>query len=436
MQIGYRTADGSLHELRVSWMVFSPGPSGTSTDSSIAEVVAKGVDAEMEMAGLAKKLLFAPSIIAAETAIAAGKSPRRTQLGNADIVSNMPGVLTARAVDTPSGSFGHIRIHTFSVGSADTFVQEFVRLCNLLPEEGLIIDVRGNGGGLITAGEQLLQVLTPREIEPERTQFINTMLNLEIVRLHAPSPFQGFSLEAWLDSMEESILTGASFSRGFPITDPDAANAIGQQYQGPIVLITDAKCYSTTDIFAAGFQDHEIGKVLGVDGNTGAGGANVWTHGLLSQLAGVGGADNPYAPLPGGADMRVAIRRTLRVGEQTGTPLEDLGVKPDFHHQLTRNDLLNGNIDLISRAAEILAGSPRRLLKATVNAATSGELSLMLETLGIDRVDVNLDNRPLGSIDVHDGDSEIVIPDVVNVESIGLQGFDNEIHVITRTLDL
>ena len=36
--------------------------------------------------------------------------------------------------------------------------------------------------------------------------------------------------------------------------------------------------------FAAGFQDHGLGPILGVSGNTGAGGANVWTHDLLRDL--------------------------------------------------------------------------------------------------------------------------------------------------------
>jgi hypothetical protein len=61
-------------------------------------------------------------------------------------------------------------------------------------------------------------------------------------------------------------------------------NDIGQRYYGPVVIITDARCYSTTDIFVAGFQDHAIGKVLGADANTGAGGANVWTDELIRQF--------------------------------------------------------------------------------------------------------------------------------------------------------
>jgi hypothetical protein len=45
-------------------------------------------------------------------------------------------------------------------------------------------------------------------------------------------------------------------------------------------------------------------------------------------------ADSPYLPLPNGAGMRVAVRRTLRVGKRAGTPVEDLGIIPDACHFL------------------------------------------------------------------------------------------------------
>ena len=38
---------------------------------------------------------------------------------------------------------------------------------------------------------------------------------------------------------------------GHPITDPAACNFIGQRYYGPVVLVTNALCYSATDIFTA-----------------------------------------------------------------------------------------------------------------------------------------------------------------------------------------
>jgi C-terminal processing protease CtpA/Prc len=68
------------------------------------------------------------------------------------------------------------------------------------------------------------------------------------------------------------VETGAEYSQGLTLLPAARYNDIGQKYQGPVVLVTDALCYSTTDIFAAGFQDNQIGKVLGVDESTGAGG--------------------------------------------------------------------------------------------------------------------------------------------------------------------
>src|SRR5207244_2587085 len=103
-------------------------------------------------------------------------------------------------------------------------------------------------------------------------------------------------------SLSEAITTGSIYSRGYPITSIEAANDIGQIYHGPVILLTDALCYSATDLFAAGFQDHLIGKILGVDPNTGAGGANVWEHDLLVRIT--TGTKYELKTLPPGSRMR------------------------------------------------------------------------------------------------------------------------------------
>ena len=121
------------------------------------------------------------------------------------------------------------------------------------------------------------------------------------------------------------------------------------------MLVTDAQCYSACDIFAAGFQDHEIGPVLGVEANTGAGGANVVTHeDLRTEWTG-----GPLKQLPKGVQMRVALRRCLRVGTRSGQPVEDLGVVPDSLHPLTKRDLLEENVDLMAAAGALLAHGRR-----------------------------------------------------------------------------
>ena len=405
VQIGYKDLNGTERELRQEWLVSPPLPDANANEPDSANVhsASLGIDLEMDITSRMKAILFAPDVIAKAKKKKHKLSTRRAAAGQS-VTSTMPSVFAAKSVQTTSGTFGHLRIFTFSVNDPDSFVSEFVRLVELLPKDGLIVDVRGNGGGHIWASEGLLQVLTPREIEPEPTQFINTALNLKICRRHQSNPV-GIDLSPWVDSIEQAIETGATYSRGFPITPRDFANNRGQKYHGPVVLITDAKCYSATDIFAAGFQDHEIGPIVGIDDNTGAGGANVWTHGLLRQLLQrplPADSESPYESLPSGAGMRVSIRRTLRVGERSGTPVEDLGVVPDNRYFMTKNDLLNGNEDLLNTAGDLLSNMNVREL--TVATTVSGsQLKLEITTQGLDRVDTYIDDRPIKTVDLGDG---------------------------------
>ncbi len=55
-------------------------------------------------------------------------------------------------------------------------------------------------------------------------------------------------------------------------------------YKRDVVLVVSALCYSAADIFAASFQDYGLGKVLGVDEHTGAGGAAVTDHSELKMF--------------------------------------------------------------------------------------------------------------------------------------------------------
>ena len=117
----------------------------------------------------------------------------------------------------------------------------------------------------------ILQFLTPHEITPEPYSFICSPLTLEYDKNPPSDP----GVKYWNASISEALATGSIYSGGYPITDRDEMNQVGQVYYGPVILVTDALCYSATDLFAASFQDHKIGDILGVDENTGAGGANV-----------------------------------------------------------------------------------------------------------------------------------------------------------------
>jgi len=438
--IGYIDLNGTERELKQPWIVTQLMQSVNGVDANTVSLNAAclGSDLEADLIQQARKMLFAPAVIEKESSeencIQSPQSAENAkQTLRQTIETTMEGVFKAKSVSTPTGEFGYIRIFTFGVDDPDAFIDEFVRLIEQLPQHGLIVDVRSNGGGHIYASEGLLQVLTPREITPEPTQFLNTALNARICKRHESNPV-GIDLSPWLASIEDAVETGAIYSQGVSITPHEFANKRGQKYHGPVVLVTNARCYSATDIFAAGFKDHNIGHILGVDGNTGAGGANVWEHGLLSQLLQLPepvDAEIPYEDLPRGAGMRVAVRRTLRVGALAGTPVEDIGVVPDSRHAMTKNDLLNGNEDLINAAGELLAGMPVRGL-ATTTTRTDQTLSVEVATLGISRLDVYVDGRPVKSLNIQDDTHRFEISLEDPARELKLKGYDEGAHVADR----
>ncbi|NEP87557.1 MAG: peptidase S41 [Okeania sp. SIO2C2] len=434
--IGYTDLNGNDRELQQNWAVvesFELDFDAVDADEVRLSSVSQGVDLEAQLTQKAKKILFAPEVVAAEGEKT--KISKQAVASGQTITTTMPGVLHAKSVNTPSGEFGHIRIFTFNVNDPEAFINEFIRLVELLPQNGLILDVRGNGGGHIWASEGLLQVLTPVDISPEPTQFINTPLNLRICQRHEDNPTGMIDLGPWVPSIRRSLETGAIYSGGFPITPVEFANQIGQKYHGPVVLITDARCYSATDIFAAGFQDHEIGHILGVDENTGAGGANVWEHSLLRALLNLpqpSDSETPYELLPNGSNMRVAIRRSIRVGKQSGTPVEDLGITPDSRHYMSKDDLLEGNVDLINKAGGILSGMPVRQLDVTTTTGSGTTMTIQAETLGLSRLDIYIDGRPVDSIEVTDGSQsfDIDIPPLARL--LEFAGFKANEYVASR----
>ena len=399
--IGYRTQSGQNLELRLEWQVMTPNSAVSGMEPDDPTSVASGVsllmgfDAEAVAAQRAKKSLFFPEeirkeermaeVMASTTAAAnfrggsgatmasraagtrraslrqfksdmqyASIASAQQSLNEAASVSTtspvaddpqttsmLPDFFSFRTVQTPSGTIGYVRIFSFMAFDANAFVAEFVRIIGLLPQNGLIIDVRNNGGGNILAGEQLLQTLTSEEIKPERFHFINSQSTAKLCNSIA-------GLNRWSRSIKMSLQSSEVFSQGFPLTEPDSANELGRRYPGKVVLIIDALCYSTTDIFAAGFQDHKVGTILGTSDRTGAGGANVWTYDAFANVLGL----SPI--LPKGVSFRSAIRRCTRVNDNEGLPLEDFGVTPEERHFMTRNDVLQSNVDLINRAATFL----------------------------------------------------------------------------------
>jgi hypothetical protein len=111
-----------------------------------------------------------------------------------------------------------------------------------------------------------------------------------------------------------------------------------------VVLIGDSTTYSAGDLFAAGFVDNRIGPFVCVGEATGAGGANVWDYaGLKRALA---GTEVALPALPEDIGLSFSFRRATRSGGAEGRPIEDVGIDAGQVYAMTRDDLLDGNVDL------------------------------------------------------------------------------------------
>lgn len=388
VELTYRSKQGEILTLKQEWSVYGVSDAALATKSTSKKRAA--IDIKKTKINQLKKKLYLHRKVRVDE-----------EFGD---------IFYAEVKRVDDRDFGYIRLFSFDVEDPEAFVNEFKRVIKSpsFPQEGLMIDVRGNGGGKIRAGERLLQLFTPRRIQPELFEFINTPLNLQICR-SAP---KNWNLARWATSIAESVVTGATYSSGFPLNSEESCNDIGQVYHGPVILITDALSYSTTDIFAAGFQDNEIGEVLGTSDNTGAGGANVWWYEDLMNAVRAA-PHSPFKPLPKGADLLVAVRRSIRVGRQAGRPLEELGIAPDHRHYMTRRDLLQSNDDLIKRAVRILEKKPIYSVRVKASPWKNGSRTVVVragtraksgnKTQHLSRLDVYVAGRPYKSFDARDG---------------------------------
>ena len=223
-----------------------------------------------------------------------------------------------------------------------------------------------------------------------RFQFLNSSETLQICR-HFEEVYGD-----WKASIACSVETGEVFSQALPFRkeSEDDANHIGQIYQGPVLLICDALCYSTTDMFVAAFEDNNIGAILGTSGNTGAGGANMWKFGDMKQALKLG-------DLPGQVSVTAAVLRATRSGVNAGAALEDLGVQIDKRYFLTENDVLFRNRELIAKASDMLDEMQPSRTSISASLRADGENAIVcVRQHNLDRVDVYFGSRPIESKDL------------------------------------
>jgi hypothetical protein len=119
------------------------------------------------------------------------------------------------------------------------------------------------------------------------------------------------------------------------------------------------------------------------------------------------------------ADRNKLITTALELLEKLYVHLP-LGVQPDHTHQMTRRDLLEGNVDLVNAAARLLDKETKYRLHGRATRT-----QCRVTCTNIDRVDVYLDDRPLQSVAIRSRSVAFKLPrQLGGAKQLRLFGFD------------
>jgi len=246
-------------------------------------------------------------------------------------------------INHPSfGDFGYIALESFNpevLSNDETVIKIRDLLLNELRDtDGLVIDLRDNGGGQIPFAEKIVQLFSPKEVTP-----------LEYILKNSEANYVYFSKSDIKDPFTTLLMAarnlGTPFTSGGPLSSKKEINDLGQAYFKPVALFVNSKCYSACEVLAAQIQDHNVGIIFGEDQRTGGGGANVFSLSKILQEKFAQTNPLPFARLPNGQDIDFSFRQAIRVGKNAGALIENEGVKVDRLSPMNWSDIFNATND-------------------------------------------------------------------------------------------
>lgn len=183
------------------------------------------------------------------------------------------------------GDIGYLRIE--SMDSSAAFVRRLDEQMQAFADtRGLIIDVRGNGGGARTALLTLMPYFLPADAAPVVVNVAAYRLlpgqDSEVTEYLSNRFLWPLAWEGWSEAEREAIESFAanfqpdwSLPEGFtdwhymlvaPKTNPRA-----QPYEQPVVVLMDTGCFSATDIFLGGLAELDAVTLMGTPSGGGSG---------------------------------------------------------------------------------------------------------------------------------------------------------------------
>ncbi|MBT3181841.1 MAG: hypothetical protein HN337_04945 [Deltaproteobacteria bacterium] len=272
------------------------------------------------------------------------------------------------------GNIGYLRVSAMYAPVDEKYIP-YIRsqMEKLLNTDGLIIDVRNNGGGWGEVGDAIISYLID---EPKIRYKASPRMSPQLLyaRPHFYSAFEAdFENDPLFAKWKDFIIEPAPKEL---------------RYKGEVITLINSKCFSACDTFADSIASNKLSKMMGTP--TG------------------GGTGYPmYIEMPSG--MSVARFSTTRGYSNFGRLLEGTGTIPDIYARLTNDDIRNRRDSVLMSAYEMLLGDNQltksHSLKNAVTYSYSGKKELVFFPLADEEIlPQNIEEERLINLSSHEFD--------------------------------
>ena len=246
--------------------------------------------------------------------------------------------------------------------------------------EGIIFDVRDNGGGIRRYPQMLANIFTHQYIAPPLLQTLVSPLNKDIFyylgnhpyfsRAKTKYPIDKFLLRTALDIdqlLHDKTKIREIYRRELLLTQTRRFDGLEEKTYPPyniksdslfkdifttkpIAVLTNSNCFSTCEIFVATFKDKKIARIFSETKHTGGAGSidigwnelttpvDINNDEIQNQIVPNG------SPLPMGSDFRFSLSKILRESSTSEEKyIEGIGVLPDYVYKPTVEDIKNND---------------------------------------------------------------------------------------------
>ncbi|KZN33188.1 S41 family peptidase [Pseudoalteromonas luteoviolacea] len=296
---------------------------------------------------------------------------------------------------------GYIQLDSFSPSTTKedaVWIVSSLMQNELANTDALVFDVRNNPGGNIIYADELVQLFSAEQTRPTELRFINSDINHHLMNETIFSTIG----ENWVNVLADVAGTNAQYTATSTYVTKAQNNNFGQSYYKPVGVWSNAKTYSSGDVFTCAVQDNGAAKVYGENLRTGAGGANVLRHSVFARYAGA----PKFEFLPYNQEMTVSWRQMVRHSHNQNALIEDYGCVASQVVPRTLNSILDSdaeNFDTIARdlLSQPQAASTVNFLQPRVSELAETQGVFSLEVKNTEHVDVYVNNVKVERINVY-----------------------------------